>query len=78
MFRKKPKETWWESTNQQQNAALEAPAEAIGAGDTAQSDAAISRSGNPRNPQREERCVWWGGAGDLLEVVFDFVGELFD
>ena len=78
MFRKKPKETWWESTNEQQNAALETPAEAIGAGDTAHSDAATSRSKKAKKAKRKHRWDWWDAAGDLLEVVIDFVGELFD
>ena len=78
MFRKRSKETWWENTNEQQNVALEPPAEAIGAGDTAQSDAAISQSKKAKKPNRKHRWDWWDAAGDLLEVIIDFVGELFD
>ena len=78
MFRKKPKETWWESTNEQQNAALEAQAEAIKADVTAQSDAATSQTEKAKKAKRKHSWDWWDAAGDLLEVVIDFVGELFD
>ena len=61
MFRKKPKETWWEDTNRQQNA-----------------DAATPQPKKAKKSKRKHRWDWWDAAGDLLEVVIDFVGELFD
>ena len=77
MFRKKPKETWWESTNQQQNAALETHAEAaaVAAEQPAQDAPQLKKV---KKSKRKHRWDWWDAAGDLLEVVIDFVGELFD
>ena len=77
MFRKKPKETWWESTNQQQNAALEAHAEASEAA-TGQPAADKPRSKQAKKSKRKHRWDWWDAAGDLLEVAIDVIGDLFD
>ena len=75
MFRKKSKETWWENTNEQQYAALKNPAEVAA---TEQPDADTIQPGGAKKPKRKHRWSWWDAAGDLLEVVIDIIGDLFD
>lgn len=77
MFRKRPKETWWENTNEQQNAALETPAEAaaVAAEQPAQDAPQLKKV---KKSKRKHRWDWWDAAGDLLEVAIDVIGDLFD
>ncbi len=77
MLRKKPKETWWESTNEEQNAALKSPAEAAEAV-IEQPATDTPQPGKEKKPKRKHRWDWWDAAGDLLEVVIDIIGDLFD
>ena len=79
MFGRKQKETWWENTNEEQNAASEGPAEVVEAAAEEQ-PADPAPSGKPKKPKgrRKHRWDWWDAAGDLLEVILDFIGDLFD
>ena len=77
MFRKKPRETWWENTNEEQNTALETravPAETA----ALQPAADEPRFRQAKKPKRKRRWDWWDAAGDLLEVAIDVIGDLFD
>lgn len=77
MFGRKQKETWWENTNEEQNAASEPPAEAAAA-EEQPGDPAPSGKAKKSKGRRKHRWDWWDAAGGLLEVILDFVTDLFD
>ncbi len=66
MVRKKQKEHWWGQPQEEPDA--ETPPEAAEASEP-QKDA---------KPKKKHRWDWMDVAGDLLEVVIDFVADLFD
>ena len=73
MFKKKQDE-WWQRSNEEQNAEMAktdaAPADAVPAGEAEQKP--------KKKPQKKSRWDWWDAAGDILEIVLDFVTDLFD
>jgi hypothetical protein len=82
MFRKKQDE-WWQRSNEEQNADMaEAPADAATAHTTPAADAAAEspaeEAGKTGKKKKKSRWDWWDAAGDILEVVLDFVTDLFD
>ena len=79
MFGRKQKETWWENTGREQNAASEGPAEVVeAAADDQPEDPAPSGKPKKSKGRRKHRWDWWDAAGGLLEVILDFVTDLFD
>lgn len=68
MFGRKKKDDWWQQTNQEQNEAAPSTVEEIAVPDESPETAA----------QKKHRWAWLDAAGDILEVVIDFITGLFD
>jgi hypothetical protein len=68
MFGRKKKDDWWQQTHQEQNEAVPSAEEEIAA-----PDASPETDG-----KKKHRWAWLDAAGDVLEVVIDFITGLFD
>ena len=77
MFRKKQDE-WWQRSNEEQNTEMAktdaAPADAVPAADAPAAEAEQTDV----KKKKKSRWDWWDAAGDILEIVLDFVTDLFD
>ena len=77
---KKQQDEWWQRSNEEQNAELTkadtAPADADPA--AAAEAPAEPTPAKAEKPKKKSRWDWWDAAGDILEVVLDFVTDLFD
>ena len=73
MFGRKKKDDWWQRSNEEQNAEI---TKTEAAADTAAD--APEETAEAEEPQKKHRWRWLEAAGDILEVVIDFVMELFD
>ena len=77
MFKKKQDE-WWQRSNEEQNAEMAktdaAPADAVPPADAPAAEA--EQTGVKK--KKKSRWDWWDAAGDILEIVLDFVTDLFD
>ncbi len=72
MFGRKKKDDWWQQTNQEQN-------ETAGNGAAAPAEAETAADTSPENSgKKKHRWAWLDAAGDILEVVIDFIVGLFD
>lgn len=77
MFSRKKKDDWWQQTGQEQN---EASANADQAAPSTGADTAAEAAPDtsPEAGKKKHRWAWLDAAGDILEVVIDFVVGLFD
>ena len=84
MFGRKKKEDWWQQTGEEQNAAAAQAVEtaAPAPADTADNETAAAEQSPETEAessrQKKHRWAWLDAAGDILEVVIDFITELFD
>lgn len=77
MFSRKKKDDWWQQTGQEQN---EASANADQAAPSTGADTAAEAAPDtsPEAGKKKRRWAWLDAAGDILEVVIDFIVGLFD
>ena len=74
MFSRKKKDDWWQQEGREQN---EASANADQAAPSTGADTAAEATPETTD-KKKHRWAWLDAAGDILEVVIDFVMGLFD